>query len=275
MQAILSFLPRDFYINVDYLCYMGKLNVTEFNYYLKIINNVESKILSVKNLLEIIDNNNKIIIDEYYENYEEIENNLFNLLFNNYSDSSKLKNILNQFYIEYNKFFNDNIYVSDDNIIINLEREITDKDFINQILSKNVKLNMNLVNNNLLNSIVASFLLYCDTSSGNKKRLEDYGNFKLKKLFKILGSYFYKILKPDININDSFSLNFAKFNKFLIFDMIDRVGYLELKEIILLIYILCIDNDKKGNLFDVILNKLRDKETIIVQRIKLNGRING
>jgi len=129
-----------------------------------------------------------------------------------------------------------------------------------------------------LNSEILNYILICyhlrtvnmnDRNTTNEAL--DHVRNRIDIFFKVVGSDFNKLIKQNINGLDPFCLAFIKFNRLYIFDLKERINILDEKELCILLYFLCINNDSSGSFIELFTYLYQNKfKTYCERSIKLH-----
>ena len=249
MDLLYSVLSKDYYIKMDFLDNMIPISTSSFIIPLHDLINLKK--IKIENLLLKLYSNSEISFEEklFYvkSNCKDIldENTPFAILFgeeNNSKYEIYLAEILEAIRSLYSKFFDLNINVNSDNFNDFLNRTIEPTGIIKDKVETIYKDYLTNISIEQLDYVLSYFNLNLLKSDINKESI-NHAKEMLKIFFKILGSDFSKLLKENLSVNDPFSISFVKFNRFYILDLIDRIDFLELNELVILLYFLCFEHN--------------------------------
>ena len=267
MDLLFSILPKDYYVKIDFLDHMDSVYTLS---YLKSVKDLitDFKEVKVEDLLRKMYSNDSDVNIDFKLNY--IKSNKLdvfttdapfailheeekkpNHLFCENDYDSYVQDIIKLIENLYENLLSKKIDINQDNFM----------DYLNSFIEPNEKQKYTIyliylqetrrLNTEILNYILICFQLRTVNDSDRNKQSLDHIRDRLKVFFKVVGSDFSKFIKKNICKSDPFCLAFIKFNKLYVFDLIERIDTLDVKELCILLYFICIRNDSIGSFIEL------------------------
>ena len=291
MEILLALLEKDYYLKMDFFYYFH-YDISESSIFpLTYKNNIyfiknyfiNDDLNMIFKLRDILDKFNKDITYMIYETELKLnkkQNNwtidcLYNLLNSEVSYSSQIIDEIKKFY---KKYFNKDIEVNDDNLILTLDT------FINLKENDNLKNDFYQVFNEYLhefNTSITYNIIYEFKKNLNfsdvfiSDNSYDYLRKKLYVFFKVIGKDFIKLIDEPINETDDFNLLFIKYNKHffrtlrmeILDESIDRfTTFIKNEDLVLTLFILCINFNYNSSITNELTVKFKDSENKYINR---------